>query len=363
MLKDACPSSAPLRAAHLRARHGRRAAVPRREPHGGPDSRGLSPEEAARRARVEFGSMEKHKEESRASFGLRLVDEAFGDARYALRTFARNKSFTATAIADARPRHRRQHGDLQPDRCLDAAVAPGAESSGAAAGEVQVRHAEQCRRQLLVRRSSARWTIERQIFSGVAGFSSSEFRVGAPGSTARVPGAFVTGSFYDTLGLTPVIGRLLTRDDDRPGAPLVAVASYGYWERQFALDPSLPGRTAIVMNGVPATIVGVSPRGFVGANVGQIADLTIPVAAFPLVVPEMAGLLGPGNYWLRVLARPQPGAVGARGAGADCRRGGRASRRPWSRRTGRPTGRRRPSTRSSSSFQAEPAGPICARCT
>ena len=59
---------------------------------------GLPPEEAARRARVEFGSVEKHKEASRASFGLRLIDEALGDARYALRTFARNRTFTATAI-------------------------------------------------------------------------------------------------------------------------------------------------------------------------------------------------------------------------------------------------------------------------
>ena len=48
---------------------------------------------------MEFGSIEKHKEESRASFGLRLLDEVRGDARYALRTFARNKTFTATAIA------------------------------------------------------------------------------------------------------------------------------------------------------------------------------------------------------------------------------------------------------------------------
>src|SRR5438876_6576238 len=61
--------------------------------------RGLSPGEAARRARVEFGSVEKHKEESRASFGLRLLDEALGDARYALRTFARTRTFTATAVA------------------------------------------------------------------------------------------------------------------------------------------------------------------------------------------------------------------------------------------------------------------------
>ena len=94
------------------------------------------------------------------------------------------------------------------------------------------------------------------------------------------------------------------------------------------------------MNGVPATIVGVSPRGFVGANVGPIADLTIPVAAFPLVMPEMAALLGPGNFWLRVLARPQSGlsATEAQAQAGDrvaAHRGG-----AWSRRTGRPTGRR-----------------------
>jgi putative ABC transport system permease protein len=267
--------------------------------------RGFTPAEAARRARVEFGSMEKHKEASRASFGLRLLDEARGDTRYALRTFARNKTFTATAI-------------------VTLALGIGANTAiFSLLDALMLRWLPVPNPQALVQvkvksdtPNSASGSFsyaaiqaldtERQIFSGVAGFSSSEFHVGAPGSTSRVPGAMVTGAFYDTLGLNPVAGRLLTHEDDRPGAPLVAVASYGYWERQFGLDPSLPGRT-IVMNGMPATIVGVSPRGFVGANVGQIADLTIPVAALPLVVPDMAGLLGPGNYWLRVLARPQPG--------------------------------------------------------
>jgi putative ABC transport system permease protein len=267
---------------------------------------GLTPADAARRARVEFGSIEKHKEESRASFGLRLFDEARGDTRYALRTFARNKTFTATAIVTlalgigantaifslvdalllrwlpvANPQALLQVGFRS-----DSGGSPGGSFSYA------IVHA---------------LDSENQIFSGVAGFSGVfQFRIGAPGSTSRVPTTVVTGAYYDTLGLTPVAGRLLTRDDDQPGAPLVAVASYGYWERQFARDPALPGRT-VLMNGVPATIVGVSPRGFVGANVGAIADLTIPVAAFPLVMPEMAPLLGPGNFWLRTLARAQPG--------------------------------------------------------
>ena len=63
----------------------------------------------------------------------------------------------------------------------------------------------------------------------------------------------------------------------------------------------------ILINGVPVTIVGVSPRGFVGANVGSIADITMAVAALPQVAPSAAPLLGPGNFWLRVLARPNAG--------------------------------------------------------
>ena len=268
--------------------------------------RGIARDEAARRARVEFGSVEKHKDEARASVGLRLLDEARADARYALRTFVRNKSFTATAV-------------------LTLALGIGANTAiFSLVDALMLRWLPVSEPQALVQvgfRSgpggSAGGTFsyaivraldgERQIFSGVAGFNGGfTFPVGAPGSADRVAGAVVTGGYYDTLGLTPAVGRLLTRDDDTPGAPLIAVASYGYWERQFARDPQIPGRV-VLMNGVPATIVGVSPRGFVGANVGTIADLTIAVAAFPLVLPEMAPILGPGNFWLRVLARPQPG--------------------------------------------------------
>jgi len=145
-----------------------------------------------------------------------------------------------------------------------------------------------------------------EIFSGVAGFASSDFDVGPPGSDTRVPGAVVTGAYYQTLGLDPAVGRLLTRDDDKPGAAVVAVLSYGYWERQFAGNPGVLGQT-MVMNGVPATIVGVSPRGFVGANVGSIADITIPVAAWPRIKPQEASLLERGNFWWSVLARPRTG--------------------------------------------------------
>src|SRR4029079_7750505 len=132
----------------------------------------------------------------------------------------------------------------------------------------------------------------------------------APGSVNRISGAVVTGGFYDTLGLTPAAGRLLGRSDDTPEAQSVAVISYGYWQRQFASSIAVVGQP-LLLNGVAVTIVGVSPQGFVGANVGQVADVTIPVVALPRVNPQTAPLLGAGNFWLRVLARPQQGVTAA----------------------------------------------------
>ena len=143
----------------------------------------------------------------------------------------------------------------------------------------------------------------KDIFANLAGFSSWSLNVGSPGSATRVPGALVTGEYYTTLGLNPTVGRLLVPEDDRTGAPLVAVLRYGYWRRQYVSSPDVVGR-AILVNGIPVTIAGVSPPGFVGANVGAVADITMAAAALPRITPEAAGLLGPGNFWLRILARP-----------------------------------------------------------
>src|SRR5205823_4580231 len=146
---------------------------------------------------------------------------------------------------------------------------------------------------------------EKDIFAGLAGFTGHSFTVGAGDSIAKVPGALVTGDYYQTLGLTPAAGRLLARGDDERGAPLAAVISDGYWERQFARSPAVVGQTLLV-NGAPVTIAGVSPPGFVGANVGSTADLTIAISAFGSINGMIAEISTPRNFFLRVLARPAP---------------------------------------------------------
>src|SRR5205823_1660865 len=116
---------------------------------------------------------------------------------------------------------------------------------------------------------------------------------------------------------------------------------------------------AIVINGAPAEIVGVSPRGFAGANVGSTADLTLTVATLPAISPYAAGLLGAGNSWLRVLARPQPGVTSgeaeARLEAAWPQIAPQAINPAWSRRA-----RRRSRGRGRGPHPAARDGPTCA---
>jgi len=144
------------------------------------------------------------------------------------------------------------------------------------------------------------------IFSSLGGFSSASFAVGPPESLEATPGAWVTGGYYETLGVMPVAGRLLTPDDDRPGAAPAAVISDSYWRRRFGRDPRAIG-DALMIGRALVTIVGISRPGFTGATVGETADLTLPIAMIPQVMPERAEGLEASATWLRVLARPREG--------------------------------------------------------
>ena len=266
---------------------------------------GLAPGEARRLARLELGGVEQVKERVRTYRHGGMLDEIARDVRYAFRLFMKNRGFTAVVV-------------------LTLALGIGANTAIFSLIDalmlrwLPVRNPQELLQVSFQSRDTnpgngsfsyaivGALAAQREIFSGVAGFSGTTFDVGTAGSISRVSGAWVTGGFYPTLGLNPIAGRLLTDEDDRPGAPLTAVVSYGYWQREFAASRQAVGQSLRIKD-VPVTIVGVTPRDFVGANVGSVADITMAVAALPQVAPSMAPLLGAGNFWLRVLVRPNPG--------------------------------------------------------
>ena len=129
-----------------------------------------------------------------------------------------------------------------------------------------------------------------QTLAGMSAFSVFPASVRTGEDAEQAVGQMVSGDFYSVLGVNAVLGRVLSPDDDRiPGVGgrdgPVAVISYQYWQRRFALDPSVVGRT-MTLNGVPVTIVGVAPPKFFGVIQTLSPDLTVPIALQPRVFPS-----------------------------------------------------------------------------
>jgi predicted permease len=121
-----------------------------------------------------------------------------------------------------------------------------------------------------------------------------------------VQGQLVSGGYYAGLGVQPLLGRTISVADDRAAASPVAVITHRYWRRRFGSDPAVIGKT-IMVNQVPCTIIGVTPPGFYGAlQVGQSADVSIPLALEPRLNPANSRLGKPWVWWLRVMGRLKP---------------------------------------------------------
>jgi len=116
------------------------------------------------------------------------------------------------------------------------------------------------------------------------GFNDQDTTVGINGEATLADGMMVTGQYFSGLGVTPLLGRGLTDADENPGAPRAVVISYAYWMRRFAQDPSIIGKN-VALNGIPFTIVGVTPRNFYGISVGTEPDLWVPFDDKPNMRP------------------------------------------------------------------------------
>jgi predicted permease len=164
------------------------------------------------------------------------------------------------------------------------------------------------------------------VFSGVLALAAnrSQLNIGYKGEPGRADGELVSGTFFPTLGIQPIVGRAFTPDDDRIGASPVAVISYGYWQRRFGRDPAIAGQT-IMVNSVPFTIVGVSPPEFYGVQPGRAVEVWLPLHTQPQVEPRWSqGPPGEGsgtgpppavaslfeardNWWVLIMGRVKPG--------------------------------------------------------
>ena len=162
------------------------------------------------------------------------------------------------------------------------------------------------------------------VFSDMLAYSLSLDAVSAGDHSRLAVGEVVSGNYFAVLGLHAQAGRLLTPDDDRPGAPRVAVISDALWIRDYASTPSLAGRT-IRIHGETYDVVGVAPRGYTGAFPLLSAEVWTPMAHVADVSPggiidtvPSPGGTGPldrrGYRWLFLKGRLKDDVTGEQAA-------------------------------------------------
>jgi predicted permease len=149
-------------------------------------------------------------------------------------------------------------------------------------------------------------------FEQIAAFSANSYvfsvrRSGSSEIAETFPGEFVSGNYFTTFGLQPFAGRLLTPQDDTPGAPPAIVMSYRTWQQHYGLDPSVVGSTVMV-NGKPFTVVGITPPGFYGDRLqSDPPDFFVTLAYEPLLTEPSSLLHVDTQHWLYLIGRMKPG--------------------------------------------------------
>lgn len=147
--------------------------------------------------------------------------------------------------------------------------------------------------------------------SGWFAWHRTRFNVERAGAVEAVDGAYVSGAYYDSLGVGAFRGRMLDAQDERMeaghGGP-VATISHAYWRRVLGERPDAVGES-LNIGGVHFTIVGVQPPEFHGLDVGASPDVILPITAERLIAGRASILGSRGAHWLKVFAR-RPDGVG-----------------------------------------------------
>ena len=147
------------------------------------------------------------------------------------------------------------------------------------------------------------------IFGGLEGAQNAQNGLTVAGVTKPIQTVYVGSNFFSLLGISPAAGRfLLSTKGESAGAERVVILSYNYWQTRFGSDPSILGKAAFV-NGHPVTIVGVTPKGFLGPTPLVEAQAYLPLAMFSIERGVAAGFLAdPKMRCIVAFARLRPDA-------------------------------------------------------
>ncbi len=147
---------------------------------------------------------------------------------------------------------------------------------------------------------------QQQGFSGIFAWNPDQLNLARGGEMRLANVLWVSGEFFDVLGVKPQAGRLLAASDDRRGCAGTAVISDAFWRREYGAAPSAVQKS-LTLDGHPFDIIGVTPPEFFGVEVGRTFDIAIPYCADPIIHGENARLDGRTEWWLALMGRLKPG--------------------------------------------------------
>ena len=279
---------------------------------------GVPETEARQRARREFGNAALIAEDSRAVWGWAWLDHVGQDLRYAFRMLRRNPGFTAVAVLSLALGIGANTAIFSLLDTLVLRTLPVANPQelwavalSGSSGKLSSAHSYPL---------YVLWRDHNRSIGPLAAGGSFTWRDTSAGSDrAAHVGQYVSGNYFEVLGVPALMGRTIAPSDDsiegRGGAQgAVAVLGYGYWSRVFQRDPAVLGQN-INVNGVWLTVIGVTPPEFFGIQVGSSPDIFIPMQLQPAITgPEnlLHNVKNSETTWVTVIGRIKPNLSPAR---------------------------------------------------
>ncbi len=258
--------------------------------------RGVPRQEALRRARIEFGGIERAKEECRDARGVNFIESLFQDLRYGLRMLRKNPGFTVVAvltlalgigantaifsISDAFIRKPLPFPNLE--RLVDLSeTQPALSSEPRGVSLANYRD----------------WVSQARSFDGMCAFTLDSVSLTREGVPLKVEAARVTPNFFATLGAKPLLGRLFSAGSGEAEHDRELILTRGFWERQLGADRNIFSKT-LRLNGESYTVIGVMDQ---SVNFPPSVEVWIPLTL------EDNQRFDRRSRYLRGIARLRPG--------------------------------------------------------
>ncbi len=243
---------------------------------------GMSPEEARRRALIQFGGVAQAKEQQREARGLPWLEVLLQDVRFTFRSLRRDRGFTVIAVtilalgigANVAVFSVVNTILLRPLPFRNPQELVRIVSRNASGGESSMTYSADATQEYQRRNRSF------VSVSGYFAFSGSDnLKLMGNGQPMPVTGLMVAENFFQTLGVEPALGRLFTPEECLHNSRVVVLLSHAFWKRQYRGNPGIVGQV-IDLNETPVTVIGVMPESFDFGSVfapGSKVDLYSPV--------------------------------------------------------------------------------------